>query len=84
MSFIIISAIDFRFSSQVSSENIPPDWGTMHTPKSKALLLIGMLVTSDELINIFPKFGFSNPIIILNRVDFPTPFGPNTPQISPS
>ena len=37
----------------------------MHTPKSKALLLIGMLVTSDELINIFPKSGFNNPIIIL-------------------
>ena len=42
------------------------------------------IIMDDELINIFPKSGFSNPIIILNSVDFPTPFGPNIPQISPS
>ena len=32
----------------------------------------------------FPKLGFNNPVIKLNIVDLPTPFGPNIPHISPS
>src|ERR1700738_4029013 len=31
-----------------------------------------------------PWFGFNTPVIRLNRVDFPAPFGPMTARTSPS
>jgi hypothetical protein len=34
--------------------------------------------------SIFPSFGFKKPVIKLNKVVFPDPFGPITPNISPS
>ena len=73
-----------KFLKHVKSENIPPIWGTILTPKSIALLYIGILVTSFWSIKTFPKSGFNWPIIMLNKVDFPTPLGPSKPQISPS
>ena len=33
--------------------------------------------------NTFPKSGFNKPVMRLNIVDFPAPFGPNKPKISP-
>ena len=30
-----------------------------------------------------PDVGFASPHIILNEVDFPAPFGPKSPNISP-
>ncbi len=42
----------------------------------RGLLYAGKSVISSPSRNIFPESGFSNPAIILSRVDFPQPEDP--------
>ncbi len=63
----------------------PPaiSWKTLWLPSSLSRLWSTYDSCTVGPIRISPESGFSCPVIILNRVDLPAPFGPMMPTIAP-
>src|SRR6185295_8644010 len=70
------------FSRAVSAGNTWQSWNVRAMPFC-ATTCTGIAVIDSPAKTISPAVGFSVPVIRLNSVDFPAPFGPITARTSP-
>jgi hypothetical protein len=71
----IASAATRMFSSTVSDPNASSRWNVRAIP-CRARRCVGVCVMSFPLRNTRPAVGFCKPVMTLNSVVFPAPFGP--------